>query len=130
MSSEIPNIREIEFEQTLSTIERSLLALKERYGAVQTAEIEQENLTKHRQEIEAQWQENQLPELEQELQQIDEQLQELSVTLESHLLSEPALQELFWKGLRQGILGEAFWQIVRFGGVGLVLGWLLKSWAG
>ncbi len=130
MSSEIPNIREIEFEQTLSTIERSLLALKERYGVVQTAEIEQENLTKHRQEIEAQWQENQLPELEQELQQIDEQLQELSVTLESHLLSEPALQELFWKGLRQGILGEAFWQIVRFGGVGLVLGWLLKSWAG
>ena len=130
MSSEIPNIREIEFEQTLSTIERSLLALKERYGAVQTAEIDQENLTKHRQEIEAQWQENQLPELEQELQQIDEQLQELSVTLESHLLSEPALQELFWKGLRQGILGEAFWQIVRFGGVGLVLGWLLKSWAG
>ena len=130
MSSEIPNIREIEFEQTLSTIERSLLDLKERYGVVQTAEIEQENLTKHRQEIEAQWQENQLPELEQELQQIDEQLQELSVTLESHLLSEPALQELFWKGLRQGILGEAFWQIVRFGGVGLVLGWLLKSWAG
>ena len=130
MSSEIPNIREIEFEQTLSTIERSLLALKERYGVVQTAEIAQENLTKHRQEIEAQWQENQLPELEQELQQIDEQLQELSVTLESHLLSEPALQDLFWKGLRQGILGEAFWQIVRFGGVGLVLGWLLKSWAG
>ena len=130
MSSEIPNIREIEFEQTLSTIERSLLALKERYGAVQTAEIEQENLTKHRQEIEAQWQENQLPELEQELQHIDEQLQELSVTLESHLLSEPALQDLFWKGLRQGILGEAFWQIVRFGGAGLVLGWLLKSWAG
>ena len=130
MSSEIPNIREIEFEQTLSTIERSLLALKELYGVVQTAEIAQENLTKHRQEIEAQWQENQLPELEQELQHIDEQLQELSVTLESHLLSEPALQELFWKGLRQGILGEAFWQIVRFGGVGLVLGWLLKSWAG
>ena len=130
MSSEIPNIREIEFEQTLSTIERSLLALKERYGVVQTAEIEQENLTKHRQEIEAQWQENQLPELEQELQQIDERLQELSVTLESHLLSEPALQDLFWKGLHQGILGEAFWQIVRFGGVGLVLGWLLKSWAG
>jgi len=130
MSSEIPNVREIEFEQTLSTIERSLLALKERYGVVQTAEIEQENLTKHRQEIEAQWQENQLPELEQELQQIDEQLQELSVTLESHLLSEPALQDLFWKGLRQGILGEVFWQIVRFGGVGLVLGWLLKSWVG
>jgi len=130
MSSEIPNIREIEFEQTLSTIERSLVALKERYGVVQSAEIEQENLTKHRQEIEAQWQENQLPELEQELQHIDEQLQELSVTLESHLLSEPALQDLFWKGLRQGILGEAFWQIVRFGGAGLVLGWLLKSWAG
>ncbi|MFM7441877.1 MAG: hypothetical protein ACKO2V_25315 [Snowella sp.] len=130
MSSEIPNIREIEFEQTLSTIERSLLALKERYGAVQNAEIEQENLTKHRQEIEAQWQENQLPELEQELQHINEQLQELSVTLESHLLSEPALQDLFWKGLRQGILGEAFWQIVRFGGAGLVLGWLLKSWVG
>ena len=130
MSSEIPNIREIEFEQTLSTLERSLLALKERYGVVQTAEIEQENLTKHRQDIEAQWQENQLPELEQELQHINEQLQELSVTLESHLLSEPALQDLFWKGLRQGILGEVFWQIVRFGGVGLVLGWLLKSWVG
>ena len=129
MSSESPDAREIEFEQTLSKLERSLLELKERYGAVQTAELAQENLKKHRQEIEAQWQENQLPELELELQQIDEQLQELSVELESHLLSEPALQDLFWKGLRQGILGEAFWQILRFGGLGLVIGWFLKSWA-
>ncbi|MEB3309202.1 MAG: hypothetical protein VKJ02_03135 [Snowella sp.] len=130
MSFEIPDVREIEFEQAVEKIERSLMDLKERYATIQTQYEQQENLKKHRQEIEAQWQDEQRPELEQELHHINEQLQELTVNLESHLLSEPALQELFWKGLRQGILGEAFWQVVRFGGLGLVIGWFLKSWIG
>lgn len=130
MSFEIPDVREIEFEQAVEKIERSLMDLKERYATIQQQYEQQENLKKHRQEIEAQWQAEQLPELEQELHHIDEQLQELTVNLESHLLSEPELKELFWKGLRQGILGEAFWQMVRFGGLGLVIGWFLKSWVG
>ncbi len=127
MSFEIPDVREIEFEQAVEKIERSLMDLKERYATIQQQYEQQETLKKHRQEIEAQWQKEQLPELEQELHHIDEQLQELTVNLESHLLSEPALKELFWQGLRQGILGEVFWQVLRFGGLGLVIGWLLKS---
>jgi hypothetical protein len=28
------------------------------------------------------------------------------------------------------LLGEVFWQIVRFGGIGVLLGWILRSCTG
>ncbi|MFY7931092.1 MAG: DUF2203 domain-containing protein, partial [Microcystis aeruginosa] len=31
---------------------------------------------------------------------------------------------------RRGLLGEVFWQIVRFGGIGVLLGWILRSCTG
>lgn len=56
-------------------------------------------------------------ELKQELEALEAELAQVELTLESELFS--------WDGLR-----EVFWQAVRFGGLGIVVGWLLKTWAG
>lgn len=69
-------------------------------------------------------------ELEQELARIRSELEALSLELESELLTDRQLQKMFWDGLRRGLMGDVFWQIIRFGGLGLVLGWALKSWVG
>jgi len=51
-----------------------------------------------------------------ELRQIKEQLEAIEINLESQLFS-------------LGSLKEPFWQAVRFGGLGVVVGWILKSCA-
>ena len=56
-------------------------------------------------------------ELYKQLQEISDRLEQLEADLESRLLS--------WSSLR-----EPFWQIVRFGGLGVVIGVILKSCAG
>ncbi|MGL5034117.1 MAG: DUF2203 domain-containing protein [Microcystaceae cyanobacterium] len=104
--------------------------MRERYDYSETVKTEREGLEEHRQDVESRWQESHLPELEQELEQVKEKLRDLGVSLESQLLSDSQLQDLFFKGLREGILGDLFWQILRLGGLGVGIGWLLKSWAG
>jgi hypothetical protein len=54
--------------------------------------------------------------LQAELNQIRQQLETIELNLESQLFS--------W-----GSLKEPFWQAVRFGGLGIVVGWILKSCA-
>jgi DNA repair exonuclease SbcCD ATPase subunit len=56
-------------------------------------------------------------ELHRQFQEISDRLEQLEADLESRLLS--------WSSLR-----EPFWQIVRFGGLGVVIGVILKSCAG
>ena len=60
---------------------------------------------------------NHVSELKSELQQIKEQLETIEINLESQMFS--------WGSLR-----EPFWQAIRFGGLGVVVGWILKSYAG
>ncbi|MDJ0731533.1 MAG: hypothetical protein QNJ33_16240 [Crocosphaera sp.] len=119
-SNQSPNPDE-EFETALMEVERSLLKLKERYKEVQQAQKQKLDL------------ENRLttvsPEDTAEVQKIKEELQQLTITLESNLLKDQEIKTLLWQGIRQGLLGEVFWQIVRFGGLGIILGWLLKTWA-
>jgi len=55
-------------------------------------------------------------ELLQQLQEIGEQLEQIEANLESRLLS--------WSSLR-----EPFWQIVRFVGIGIIIGVILRSCA-
>lgn len=52
-----------------------------------------------------------------ELRRLEARLGELELALESRLMN--------WRSVR-----EPFWDVVRFGGVGVLLGWLLKSCAG
>ena len=121
---------ESDFALSLAALTQSLQALQTRYDEVQSHRAKQQQLDEHRADLEARWQTEQRPELEQELQQVKAQLEELSLQLESELLTDKQLQTVFWDGLRQGLMGDVFWQIVRFGGLGIVVGWLLKGWQG
>ncbi|MEP1060378.1 MULTISPECIES: hypothetical protein [Cyanophyceae] len=98
------------FEQELAAIERSLADLKERYTQVQQDEQTQAQLQEHQKQLKQQNQRSPSPALKAELTQLQTQLDALEVKLESRLFS--------WGSLR-----EPFWQIVRFGGLGLVIGW-------
>ncbi|HEY9884583.1 MAG TPA: hypothetical protein V6C98_13325 [Thermosynechococcaceae cyanobacterium] len=96
------------FEQELATIERSLADLKERYIQVQQDEQTQAQLQERQGQLKQQGQRS--PALKAELAHLQTQLDELEVKLESRLFS--------WGSLR-----EPFWQVVRFGGLGIVIGW-------
>ena len=115
--SEPSPLAEQEFEQELASIERSLVALKERYTQVQTDRRRQAQLQQRLNELNQELDQQQLPEIKLELRQIKQQLQVLEVNLESQLFS--------WNTFK-----EPFWQVVRFGGLGVVVGWILKSCAG
>ncbi len=104
-----------DFEEELEEIEAELRFLKDRYTQVRNDEQQK-----------AQWQQElknlkqnrkQTPEIKDELNRLRKQLETLEINLESHLFS--------WTSLKR-----PFWQAVRFGGLGVIIGWLLKSWVG
>jgi predicted RNase H-like nuclease (RuvC/YqgF family) len=104
-----------DFEQELEEVETSLRLLRERYAQVQQD-----------QQQKAQWQQElrnikqnkkQPPEMKLELKRIEKQLEALELNLESQLFT--------WSSLKR-----PFWQAVRFGGLGIIIGWLLKSCTG
>lgn len=106
---------EPDFEQALQAVERSLQALKDRYEQVKTDQQRQQDLQQQLSQL--QRSSRRSPQLRAELKQIQQQLEELEIALESQLFS--------WSGLR-----EMFWQAVRFGGIGVIVGWVLKSLTG
>lgn len=99
---------DLEFEQSLQGVERSLQELKDRHVQIQRDQRLQADLET---QLQAQSQ-SKSPELQVELRKIEQQLEELEMSLESRLFS--------WAGFK-----EAFWQAVRFGGLGIVVGWSL-----
>ncbi|HBE16667.1 MAG TPA: DUF2203 domain-containing protein [Cyanobacteria bacterium UBA11149] len=107
-----------EFEQALSEVERSLESIKARYHQVECDRARQAQLQHRREEIrKSLGKTNNRQAMQVELQQIKEQLEIIELNLESHLFS--------WDSLK-----EPFWMAVRFGGLGIVIGWILKSCAG
>ena len=108
---------DLDFEQALQAAEQSLYLLKARYSQVQLDQQRQQALQQRLSEAERDYRRRSSSALQQELKQIRQQLDDLELALESRLFS--------WNGLR-----EVFWQAVRFGGLGVVIGWLLKSLAG
>lgn len=104
-----------DFEQTLEELETSFRLLKERYTQVQR---DQQQKAKWQQEIKnLKENKHQTPEIKVELKRIQEELEILEINLETQLFS--------WKSLNR-----PFWQAVRFGGLGVIIGWLLKSGIG
>lgn len=103
---------DLEFEQGLEEVERSLDALRERYSQIQADQQQQTELQQQYDQLQQSWRQTHLPALKTELKRIQEQIDALEIQLESRLLS--------WDSFR-----ELFWQILRFGGVGMVVGWLL-----
>jgi predicted RNase H-like nuclease (RuvC/YqgF family) len=116
-----PDLEGMDFEQTLQDVERSLLLLKARYAQVQSDQKIQQDLkqelTQVQQHVLQSRSKKRQVDLKRELKQLKARLEETELALESQLFS--------WSGLR-----EVFWQVVRFGGLGVVIGWLLKGWAG
>ena len=97
-----------EFEAALRDLTRSLKALKERYVEIRRAQQQQQALQQRLQHAD-------LP--MSEVQAIKQRLEELEISLESQLLS--------WRHLQQ-----PFWQAIRFGGLGVIIGWILRGCAG
>lgn len=108
---------EQELARSLEEVDRSLQALKERYAQVQRDRQRQKELQHRYEEVRQDLRRERSPQLIAELQQIKQQLEMLEVSLESSLFSFSSLR-------------EPFWQAVRFAGIGIAIGWLLKSCAG
>ncbi|HEY9696222.1 MAG TPA: hypothetical protein V6D10_03100 [Trichocoleus sp.] len=107
----------IDVAQSLRQAEETLLRLKARYAQIQADQQRQQELQYRLEDTRQGLRRDRTPALKAELKAIQQQLDEIEVALESQLFS--------WSGLK-----EVFWQAVRFGGLGIVLGWLLRSWAG
>jgi hypothetical protein len=108
---------ESEFVQALETVERSLVAVKERYTQIQVDRLRQAELGNLREDVRKSLRQNPTTQLKQELREIEQELEAIELNLESSLFS--------WASIKQ-----PFWQAVRFGGLGILLGWMLKSYAG
>ena len=101
-----------EFQQGLYDVEQALVALKERYEQIENDSNLLQELKNRRSSL----LQSKLPEMKAELKHIEQQLEVLSINLESRLLN--------WRSFK-----DPFWQIVRFSGMGVIIGWLLKSFA-
>ena len=95
----------VSFEKMLKETADEFLLLRDRFFAIRRAKARYEQIRAT--DIST------LP--AEELAQMQDRIEALKLTLESHLLS--------WRE-RQ----EPFWQIVRFVGLGLILGWILRGW--
>lgn len=107
----------IDVAQSLREAEETLLRLKARYAQIQLDQQRQQELQHRLEDTRQGLRRDRTPALRAELKEIQRQLDEIEVALESQLFS--------WSGLK-----EIFWQAVRFGGLGVVMGWILRSCAG
>ncbi|NET39574.1 MAG: DUF2203 domain-containing protein [Cyanothece sp. SIO1E1] len=106
-----------DFATQLQKTEQALQALKERHAQVQQDEQHQQYLQQRLDQVQQELKHSRSPKLKTELRQIQRQLDELEIALESRLFS--------WSSLK-----EPFWQAIRFGGIGVVIGWVLKACSG
>ncbi|MEM9276800.1 MAG: hypothetical protein AAGA80_28255 [Cyanobacteria bacterium P01_F01_bin.143] len=102
-----------EIAKILTEVGQSLEELRARYLQVQQDWQKHGELIKYKQELEQKKANNFEKEpIKTELKDIEKQISELEINLESVLLP------------------DIFWQAVRFGGLGIAIGWLLKTLAG
>ena len=108
-SADRPDPKElVQFETALKETAKDFLALRDRYAEVKQA-------YQQRTELRAQFDPATLPAAER--QRLQKQIDTLEETLEGKILA--------WEMVK-----EPFWQALRFGGLGLVLGWFLRGWIG
>ncbi|NEO87419.1 MAG: DUF2203 domain-containing protein [Spirulina sp. SIO3F2] len=99
-----------EIETAIAALETQLSDLKGRFSQVQQDQTHLAQLKTHRQHLK----DTQPPAWKTELRHLNSEIEALELNLESKLID--------WQSFRQ-----PFWQIVRFGGLGLVLGWILHA---
>lgn len=92
------------FHTELTQLETAVESLRDRFNQIQSVQQQQQQVE----------QQLQAPGLDTaEVKRLKQQLDELEVQLESALFD--------WRSLQ-----EPFWQAVRFGGIGIVIGWILR----
>ena len=102
-----------EIAKVLTEVGQSLEELRNRYMQVKQDWQSHAELVKYKQELQQKKANNfEREPIKTELRDLEQQLSELEINLESVLLP------------------DLFWQAVRFGGLGIAIGWLLKSLAG
>jgi chromosome segregation ATPase len=113
-----------EVEAQIKQLEQALQDLKQRLANVRSMQNDRDRLKQQQQELRSQLQDASsqgngsiVQQLKQDLAQISSQLDLLEVDLESRLIS--------WSSFR-----EPFWQIIRFGGLGVLIGVAIKSCTG
>jgi hypothetical protein len=104
----------MEFDREVAELAAAIFTLKQRQAEIELAEREQVVLVRQRNELKQKG--SKRPDIKQEIEQIRSRLTELDQILESRLLNE-------WK-----LMWEPFWQAVRFGGLGIAIGWFLANW--
>ncbi|MEL7509575.1 MAG: hypothetical protein AAFN42_19770 [Cyanobacteria bacterium J06554_1] len=97
-----------DFAVALEETDKDFNALRQRYVEVREAFAQ-------RTQAQAQITQGHLPGAE--LERLHKQIETLEETLENQLMS--------WN-----VLKEPFWQVLRFVGLGLVLGWFFRGWFG
>jgi hypothetical protein len=121
----------VEIEHAIVEVETHLQTLKAHYEQVRNDQQRQQQLIQQRQQVKQQLRQSDSLDLKLELKQLREQIEQLDDTLggfsENYLFISLLGNPL---GFSKRGLQDAFWQIIRFGGLGVILGWLLKSWAG
>ncbi|MGL5872586.1 MAG: hypothetical protein ACRC2R_09490 [Xenococcaceae cyanobacterium] len=101
-------------EETLERLEQSLLEIKERYEQIQSNRQKRLELKQKQQQLKQELENDRFDSFKTELQHLEQELEKVEVELESRLVN--------WTTFR-----EPFWQIVRFVGLGIVIGWILKT---
>ncbi|MEO0968548.1 MAG: DUF2203 domain-containing protein [Cyanobacteria bacterium J06639_18] len=131
--SEEENLLEI-FEGLIFEAEQTLQVLKDRYGKILAERQRQIELAQRLDKLNKQnkkqtFQKNSKQELKLDLEQVKAQLETLEDNLGLFSRSYLALFGGIIIFSKSG-LQDAFWQVIRFAGLGVIIGWLLKSFAG
>lgn len=100
--------------RTVAAVSESLDHLEERLRRLRTAVNNLAQLQQIQERLAAS---DQLALAAEEVRSLEQQAEELELAVSSEFFS--------WQQLK-----EPFWQAVRFGGLGLVVGWLLRAWFG
>lgn len=112
-----------DFAAACQAVEQSLSDLRQRYREIEQNQALQAQLRERAAELKKElrrtpsYERSRRQPLRDELRHIQEQLDTIELNLESQLFSLSSLK-------------EPFWQAIRFGGLGLIIGWILKSCAG
>jgi len=105
---------EDDFANALGEVQTSLDQLRQRHEQVAAAQEQRSELRAQYNRTQSELRRHRTQQLRQELKTIQKQLEELEIVLESQLFS--------WSSLK-----EPFWMAVRFGGLGIVIGWVLRA---
>ncbi|TVQ63082.1 MAG: DUF2203 domain-containing protein [Spirulina sp. DLM2.Bin59] len=102
---------EEEFAQAIAAADAALKELKDRFAQVLQDQATLAELQSQRQQVKT----DKPPAWKTELAHIEKQIEAIALNLESRLIQ--------WRSFK-----EPFWQIIRYGGLGFILGWLLHRW--